>query len=96
MDGYWDKSSKTVFICTDNFTYNEVINLIKVLENKFSLKSTVSRRTKANKDLCWRIRFSGLYVNIELLRTLVQDHMIPSMLYKLNLEYLAFFRHNIA
>ena len=84
-DGYWDNTSKTVFICTDNFTYIEVMNLIKVLEQKFRLKSTVSRRTKANKDLCWRIRFSGIYVNIELLRTLVQNHMIPSMLYKLNL-----------
>ena len=84
-DGYWDKSSKTVFICTDNFTYNEVINLIKVLENKFSLKSTVSRRTKRNKKLCWRIRISGIYENIDLLRTLVKPHMIPSMFYKLNL-----------
>ena len=84
-DGYWDKSSKTLFICTDNFSYNEVINLIKVLEKKFSLKSTVNRRTKANKILCWRIRFSGTYENISLLRTLVQIHMIPSMQYKLNL-----------
>ena len=84
-DGYWDNTSKTVFICTDNFTYIEVLNLIKVLGKKFSLKSTVSRRTKANNNLCWRIRFSGTYENINLLRTLVQIHMIPSMLYKLNL-----------
>ena len=84
-DGYWDNTSKTVFICTDNFTYIEVMNLIKVLGKKFSLKSTVSRRTKANNNLCWRIRFSGTYENINLLRTLVQIHMIPSMLYKLNL-----------
>ena len=32
-DGYWDKRSKTVFIYTDNFTFNEVLLLINVLEN---------------------------------------------------------------
>lgn len=84
-DGYWDNTSKTVFLCTDNFTFDEVLLLINVLENKFLLKATVSRRTKSNKELCWRIRFSGIYGNIELLRILVKKHMIPSMLYKLNL-----------
>lgn len=84
-DGYWDNSSKTVVICTDNFTLSEVELLIIVLKSKFNLTATVQRRIKANKEICWRIRFSSKSENIFLLRTLVQPYLIPSMLYKLNI-----------
>jgi hypothetical protein len=87
-DGYWDKSSKTVVICTDNFTLSEVELLITVLKSKFNLTATVQRRIKSNKEICWRIRFSSKSENICLLRTLVQPYLIPSMLYKLNLSFL--------
>lgn len=58
-DGYWDNTSKTIVICTDNFTLSEVELLITVLKSKFNLTATVQRRTKSNKEICWRIRFSG-------------------------------------
>ena len=85
-DGYWDNHSKTVVICTDNFTLAEVELLIIVLKTKFNLTATVQRRIKSNKEICWRIRFSGKSENICLLRTLVQSYIIPSMFYKLNIS----------
>ena len=84
-DGYWDKSDKTVNICTDNFTLSEVELLISVLTNNFGLTATLKRRIKSNKEVCWRIRFSGKADNILGLIKLVKPHFIPSMLYKLNI-----------
>ena len=84
-DGNWDNSAKTVVICTDTFTLAEVELLIIVLKTKFNLTATVQRRIKSNKEICWRIRFSGKSENICLLRTLVQPYLIPSMLSKLNI-----------
>ena len=84
-DGYWDKDAKTVIICTDNFTLKEVELLISVLSEKFDLISTIKKRIKANKEVCWRIRFSSNPTNINRLINLVRPYFIPSMLYKLNL-----------
>lgn len=43
-DGYWDKSSKTISICTDNFTLIEVKLLISVLKENFNFLATPLRR----------------------------------------------------
>jgi hypothetical protein len=83
-DGNWDSHSNTIDNCTDNFTLSEVELLISVLKDKFNLFSTTKRRIKANKEVCWRIRFSGKSENISKLISLVQPHFIPSMLYKFN------------
>ena len=85
-DGNWDNSAKTVVICTDTFTLAEVELLIIVLKSKFNLMATIQRRTKANKEVCWRIRFSDKTDNILKLINLVKPHFIPSMFYKLNIE----------
>jgi len=45
-DGYFDKSTKIVKLCTENFTESEVDLLIQVLENKFNL---VCRKEKRGK-----------------------------------------------
>ena len=82
-DGYWSKG--TIYICTDNFSSKEVDLLIKILLKKFTLKAGKIRRIKANKEICWRIRFSGKTENISKLVSLVRPHFIPSMLYKLNI-----------
>ena len=84
-DGFWDTQKKTVIICTDNFTLKEVELLISVLSKNFGLSSTVLKRIKSNKEICWRIRFSSKSDNINKLISLVQPHFIPSMLYKLNI-----------
>lgn len=64
----------------------EVELLINVFQDKFGLVSTVIKRTKANKNVCWRIRFSSKSENITKLTNLVEPYFIPSMLYKLNIE----------
>ena len=84
-DGFWDTTSKTVVICTDNFTFKEVKLLISVLFENFELISTIQKRTKSKKEVCWRIRFSSKPENIEKLKNLVQSYFIPSLLYKLNI-----------
>ena len=86
-DGFWDTTAKTLVICTDNFTLKEVELLISVLSQKFGLNSTVQKRVKANKVVCWRIRFSSRSENINKLKNLVQPYFIPTMLYKLNVSF---------
>ena len=85
-DGYWDKSAKTVIICTDNFTLAEVELLIRVLNSKFNLTAKVKRRIKSNKEVCWRIKFDNKKENIDKLTNLVKPYFVPSMLYKLNIK----------
>ena len=85
-DGYWDKTNKTIVICTDNFTFSEVELLIAVLKSNFNITTTIQHRIKANKERCWRIRFSGKTENISKVIKLVRPHFIPLMLYKLNIS----------
>ena len=35
-DGYWENDSSTVFLCTDNFTLDEISLLIKILTKNFN------------------------------------------------------------
>ena len=85
-DGYWENDSSTVFLCTDNFTLDEISLLIKILTKNFNLTTTTKKRIKFNKEVCWRIRFSGKKENINLLKSLVLPYFIPSMVYKLGLK----------
>jgi LAGLIDADG DNA endonuclease family len=84
-DGFGDIDERTATLCTDNFTKKEVEQLVKVLSNKFGLIATIIRRTKDDGIICWRIRFSSKSKNITNLRAIVVPHMIPSMLYKVNI-----------
>jgi LAGLIDADG DNA endonuclease family/Proton-conducting membrane transporter/NUMOD1 domain len=81
-DGYYDKG--VIKICTDNFTQGEVLKLIKVLDNKFEIKSTINRRKNPNGNIVWRIRVRKL--TMERLIKLVIPYFIPEMLYKLGIK----------
>ena len=81
-DGYY--SEDTVKICTDNFSKEEVLNLISVLEEKFGIKATLKRRRNPNENIVWRIRVSKS--SMENLKLLVVPYMIPEMLYKVGLK----------
>jgi hypothetical protein len=48
-DGYYDDG--VVKICTDNFIQEEVLKLIKVLDNKFEIKSSIVRRKNPNRNI---------------------------------------------
>jgi hypothetical protein len=47
-DGYWNNK---VYLCTDNFTLDEVNKLIIILESKFALKTTINTKTRKNSKL---------------------------------------------
>jgi len=81
-DGYYNRG--IVKICTDNFTQEEVLKLIKVLDNKFEIKSSINRRKNANGNIVWRIRVRKL--SMEKLIKLVIPYFIPEMLYKLGIK----------
>jgi len=79
-DGYWN--DRSVNICTDNFTFEEVSLLANVITENFNVIAKVNKRTSNNGNKCWRIRISEL--SIQKLRDTVIPYMIPEMLYKLN------------
>ena len=79
-DGYWDNTEGTVYICTENYKYEEVKFLINFFEKKFGLKAGLKKRNNG-----YRIRFSSKPENISKLIKLVKTHMHPLMLYKLDL-----------
>lgn len=57
-DAYY--SEKCTFICTDNFTKQDVEKLIRVLHDKFGIKATLKKRKKENGVMVWTIRTSRL------------------------------------
>jgi len=81
-DGYYDNSNKTIVICTECFTYDDVIRLINLLEEKYGLIATAQKR-KLKNGVGYRIRFSSKVDNLDNLRKLIKPHMHPLMLYKL-------------
>ena len=80
-DGYF--TDNNVKICTDNFTKEEVLILIKVLNDKFGIKATINKRSNSNGSV-WRIRISK--ESMVKLRLLVSPYFIPEMLYKLGIN----------
>jgi hypothetical protein len=80
--GYWDNVS--LKLCTDNFTKEEVLILVNILNKKFDLKASINKRTSDNGNVCWIIRISNSSINN--LRSLVSPFFIPEMLYKLGIN----------
>ena len=80
-DGYWEKDSKTIFICTENFRKEDVERFILFLKIKFNLFATTKKRNQKG----YRIRFSSKKDNLENLRKLVLPYMHSNMTYKLGI-----------
>lgn len=81
-DGYFSEGSSR--ICTDNFTKDEVLILIDILQKKFDIKASIVKRKNPNNTIVWRIRISWL--SMEKLKLLINPYMIPEMLYKLGIK----------
>jgi len=81
-DGYFTDGS--VKICTDNFTKEEVLILIKILGDKFGINATINKRKNTDSKVMWRVRISKL--SMEKLEQLVGPYLIPEMLYKLGIK----------
>jgi hypothetical protein len=48
-DGYF--TEYIVKICMDNFSKEEVLNFIKVLEEKFGIEATINKRSNPNNNI---------------------------------------------
>lgn len=79
-DGYY---SNSLMICTDNFSKEEVIKLISILEDKFGIMGKI-REGKLKDRSVWRIYIKKS--SLEKLKTLVMPYIIPEMLYKLGIK----------
>lgn len=79
-DGYFDKYGRgqTLILCTENFTKEECVQLIAVL-NKIGIIATLKRRNVV-KDT-YRVRVSKK--SMPSVRTMVSPYMHPSQMYKL-------------
>lgn len=78
-DGHWDKSNKTVILCTECYTLLENKKLIDILYKNFNLNAYLVKKNK----YYYRIKFNSNRDNIKLLKYLVKPHFHYSMLYKL-------------
>lgn len=79
-DGYWDNREKTVYICTECYSLEDINKLLFVFRHKLNLIVS-TRKRKGNL----RIRFSSKGNNLKLLRQLTKPHFHLIMLYKLGL-----------
>lgn len=70
-----------VTLCTDNFTYEEVLLLKSILENKYGLACTIHNKNVVKGY--YRIYISGK--SIQKLQALVSSYFHGSMLYKIKL-----------
>lgn len=85
-DGYFQNN--LIYLCTDNFTKDEVLLLINILFNKFNIKSDIKIRKyyNNNNNIVIHYRIKILHDSISDFINLVKPHMIPEMYYKLGLK----------
>lgn len=82
---YWEVKKGGLTFCTDNFTKKEVELLINVLKNKFNLYCSIhEKKSKDKYRIYYRIYI--LKKSLPILSTLISEFMLPSMLYKINLD----------
>ena len=77
-DGCFHKTQRSLYLCTNSFTLEEVNLLVSVLTNKFNLKCTVHKQGKG-----YRIRISSK--SLPVVQSLLKDIMPSMMLYKIGL-----------
>ena len=72
-------------LCTDNFSKEEVLRLRAILINKFKLSCTIhEKKSKDKSRIYYRIYISKK--SLPLLQSLISEFMLPSMMYKINLD----------
>lgn len=84
-DGYYSDGTTKIFCSAqDNFSKQEVLILIDILEDKFGIKSTIRKRSSLSSSIVWRISISKH--SMEKFILLVRPYIIPEMFYKLGLK----------
>jgi hypothetical protein len=77
-DGCFHKTQRSLYLCTNSFTLEEVNLLMSILTNKFNLKCTINKHGSG-----FRIRVSSK--SLPVLQSLLKDIMPTMMLYKIGL-----------
>lgn len=76
--------SRRVDICTDRYSKETVVRLIKMLDKNFGIKSSLIKRKKQDKN-AYRIRI--MMESYEDFFNIIRPHITASMQYKLYLGY---------
>ena len=82
-DGYWSTAHKTIFLCTEDYTLEEIHFLCKMLNDNLGIIATSNIRKLKPDGRGRRIRIS--VDSLVHLRNLVLPHMHQSMKFKLGL-----------
>jgi hypothetical protein len=82
MDDGQEVKRGGITLCTDSFSYEEVLILKSVLEKKYKFTCTIHKKlNKTNTKIYYRIYISGK--DLPLLSSLIKKYMCPCMLYKI-------------
>lgn len=73
------KAAGALKLCTESFTYSDILILIDMLKTKFDIQSSPQKRGVIG----WRIYIPR--TQMDKVRNLVKPHMHPDMLYKIGL-----------
>jgi hypothetical protein len=77
-DGCFHKTQRSLILCTNSFTLEEVNLLMSVLNNKFNLQCTINKHGNG-----FRIRTSSK--SLPVLQSLLKDIMPTMMRYKIGI-----------
>ena len=72
------KKNKGVILCTDSFTFKEVVTLMNIFRIKFNINSSIHLEKNKPRIYINNIELSKLLPNIK-------PYFVKSMLYKLSL-----------
>jgi hypothetical protein len=78
-DGQYNGKKAGITLCTDNFSFNEVLALKYVLQNKFKLECSIHNKNRQKNHY----RIYILKSSVPLLQLLVNDYIHASLKYKI-------------
>lgn len=82
-EGSWDKSGSRIVLHLNNFTLNEVNRIQSILLSKFNISSYLIKISHSDKDRGYILKIPNK--DIIKVRTLVSDHIYPTLKYKIGL-----------
>lgn len=74
-------TSRTVILCTESFSKQEIELLINALSVKFGMTAGIQKRISSTVNLGWRIRISAK--SMEKFTTIILPYVLPEFKYKL-------------
>jgi len=79
-DGFYT-ADKTVILCTESFSIDQIGLLINALSTKFGITAGIQKRVSSSASIGWRIRISKK--SMEKFSALILPYILPEFKYKL-------------